>query len=208
MVDSAGVKLSIHSAAIERFPQSLREEIDIPSRIQGEGPIVVRNIDLDTFALYCEYAYTGNYSVSETLLVSHNSSQTSPRLKEANARGFEGPFAVVVPKHTRESRTLLRTLFIHVRIYIHAAKHEWELLKLLSFQKFQNTLERCPLTATFIDELAPMFRYIPEQETGTANNLARYLTDYLTAKLEPSQGNSSFWDFAEWTQSKERSFTS
>jgi hypothetical protein len=100
------VKLSIHSAAIYRFPQSLRAELDIPGKIQGAGPIVVINIDLDTFGLFCEYAYTGNYSVLETSLVSHNTSQTPRRLKEENARGFDGPFAVVLPS---ESRTLLHT---------------------------------------------------------------------------------------------------
>lgn len=208
MVDSVKVELWIHSAAIERFPPSLREELDIPGRIQGEGPTVVRNIDLETFALYCEYVYTGNYSVSETLFVSRNNSQTSPKLKEGNAQGFEGPFAVVVPKLPMESRTLLHTLLIHVRIYIYSAKHKWEPLKLLSFQKFQNALERAHLTATSIDELTPMFRFISEQKSGAANNLARYITDYLTAKIRPLQGNSSLWNFAEWTQSKERSFTS
>ncbi|KAH1569986.1 hypothetical protein KXW39_007055 [Aspergillus fumigatus] len=208
VVDSVKVELWIHSAAIERFPPSLREELDIPGRIQGEGPTVVRNIDLETFALYCEYVYTGNYSVSETLFVSRNNSQTSPKLKEGNAQGFEGPFAVVVPKLPMESRTLLHTLLIHVRIYIYSAKHKWEPLKLLSFQKFQNALERAHLTATSIDELTPMFRFISEQKSGAANNLARYITDYLTAKIRPLQGNSSLWNFAEWTQSKERSFTS
>ncbi|KAG2014925.1 hypothetical protein GB937_006383 [Aspergillus fischeri] len=42
---------------------------------------------LEMSFLYCEYAYTGNYSVAETLLVSHNSSQTSPESKEGNAHG-------------------------------------------------------------------------------------------------------------------------
>jgi hypothetical protein len=208
VVDSEQVQLSIHAAAVERFPQSLREELHIPGRSQGQGPIIVRNIDLDTFALYCEYVYTGDYSVLETRLVSHSSSQKTPRLKEADARGFDGPFAVVVPKHTSESRTLLHALFIHVRVYIHAAKHKWEPLKLLAFRKFQNTLENSPLTAAFIDELAPMFRFISEQEPEAANNLARYIMDYLTVNMGPLQKNSSFWDFAEWTQSKGRSSTS
>lgn len=163
---------------------------------------------MDTFALYCEYAYTGNYSVTETLLVSHNSPQTSPKLEEGSTHGLEGPFAVVVPKHPRESPTLLHTIFIHVRIYLHAAKHRWEFLRLLSFQKIQNTLDRSTLTATLVDELAPVFRYISEQESGAASNLAQYITDYLTTKIESMQGNSSFQDFAEWTLSKERSFTS
>jgi hypothetical protein len=129
-------------------------------------------------------------------------------LKEADARGFDGPFAVVVLKHTSESRMLLHALFIHVHVYIHAAKHEWEPLKLLAFHKFQNTLENFTLTATFIDELAPMFRFISEQEPEAANNLALYITDYLTVNMGPLQKNSSFWDFAEWTQSKGRSSTS
>jgi hypothetical protein len=208
MVDSVKVQLWIHSAAIERFPQSLREELDITGRIQSEGPIVVRNIDLVIFALYCEYAYTGNYSVSETLPVSHDCSPTSPKLKEGNAHGFEGPFAVVVSKHPRESRPLLHTILIHIRIYLHAAKHKWESLKLVSFQKIQNTLDRSPFTPTFIDDLAPMFRFISEQESGAASSLARYITDYVAAKIGPLEGNSTFWDFVEWTQSKERSFTS
>lgn len=165
LVGSEQIRLSIHSAVVERFPQPLREDLDIPGRIQGEEPIVVRNIDLDTFALYCEYVYTGNYSISETVLASQNSSQVSLQLEEANAQAFDGPFAVVVPKHPRESRTLLPTLFIHSWIYIHAAKYKWESLKSLSFQKFQNALETSPLTAALIDELAPMFCFISEQES-------------------------------------------
>jgi hypothetical protein len=81
-------------------------------------------------------------------------------------------------------------------------------LELLAFRKFQNTLENSPLTAAFIDELAPMFRFISEQEPEAANNLARYIMDYLTVNMGPLQGNSSFWGFAEWTQSKGRSSTS
>ncbi|KAB8205569.1 hypothetical protein BDV34DRAFT_195308 [Aspergillus parasiticus] len=80
----------------------------------------MRNINMDTFALYYKYTYGGNYSVAATLPFSQSSSQTSPKLKEGNAHGSKGPFAVVVPKHPRESRTLLHTLLIHVRILLHA----------------------------------------------------------------------------------------
>ncbi|EAW20718.1 uncharacterized protein NFIA_112420 [Aspergillus fischeri NRRL 181] len=184
LVGSEQIRLSIHSAVVERFPQPLREDLDIPGRIQGEEPIVVRNIDLDTFALYCD-------------------SQVSLRLEEANAQAFDGPFAVVVPKHPRESRTLLPTLFIHSWIYIHAAKYKWESLKLLSFQKFQNALETSPLTAALIDELAPMFCFISEQESEAARNLARYVTGYVTTTIGPLQETSSFRDFAEWAQFKD-----
>lgn len=170
---SEQTRLSIHSAVIERFPQSLREQLDIRQRLQGEETIVVKNIGLHTFALYCEYAYTGNYSISEAVVASQNSSQISLRLQEANGQDFDGPFAVIVPKYTRERRTLLPTLFIHSRIYIQADKHKWEPLKLLSFQKFQNALETSPLTAALIAELAPMFCFISEQESEAARNLAR-----------------------------------
>ncbi|KAE8317155.1 hypothetical protein BDV41DRAFT_526912 [Aspergillus transmontanensis] len=72
----------------------------------------MRNINMDTFALYYKYAYGGNYSVAAMLPFSQSSSQTSPKLKEGNAH--------VVPTHPRESRTLLHTLLIHVRILLHA----------------------------------------------------------------------------------------
>jgi hypothetical protein len=202
-VGSEQIRLSIHSAVVERFPQPLREDLDIPGRIQGEEPIVVKNIDLDTFALYCEYVYTGNYSISETVLASQNSYQVSLGLEEAKAQAFDGPFAVVVPKYPRESRTLLPTLFIHSWIYIHAAKYKWEPLKLLSFQKLQNALETSPLTAALIAELAPMFRFISEQESEAARNLARYVTGYVTATIGPLQENPRFRDFAEWAQFKD-----
>jgi hypothetical protein len=55
---------------------------------------------------------------------------------------------------------LLHTLFIHIKVYIYAAKYKWEPLKLLAFCKFQNTLENSPLTAAFINELALMFHFI------------------------------------------------
>jgi hypothetical protein len=55
---------------------------------------------------------------------------------------------------------LLHTLFIHIHIYIHAAKYEWEPLKLLTFYKFQNTLENFTLTTTFINKLALIFYFI------------------------------------------------
>jgi hypothetical protein len=35
-VGSEQIQLSIHSAVIERFPQPLREDLDISGRIQGE----------------------------------------------------------------------------------------------------------------------------------------------------------------------------
>jgi hypothetical protein len=76
-------------------------------------------------------------------------------------------------------------------------RHEWEPVKLLSFQKFQNTLEKCPLTATFIDELVPIFHFISKQASGAASSLARYITDYVAAKIGPLQGSSR--NFAEWT---------
>lgn len=201
---SEQTRLSIHSAVIERFPQPLREHLEIPQRLQGEEPIVVKNIDLHTFALYCEYVYKGNYSISEAVVASQNSSQMSLRLQEVNSQDFDGPFAVIVPKHTRECRTLLPSLFIHSRIYIQAGKHKWEPLKLLSFQKLQNALETSPLTAALIAELAPMFCFISEQESEAAHNLARYVTGYVTATIGPLQENLSFRDFAEWAQFKDR----
>jgi hypothetical protein len=70
--------------------------------------------------------------------------------------------------------------------------------------KFQNALETFPLTATLIDELAPMFYFISEQESEAARNLARYVTGYVTAAMGPMQKNSSFQDFTDWSQSKER----
>jgi hypothetical protein len=203
LVGSEQTRLSIHSAVIERFPQSLREHLDIPQRLQGEEMIVVKNIDLHSFALYCEYAYTGNYSISEAVVASQNSSQMSLRLQEVNGQDFDGPFAVIVPKYKGECRTLLPTLFIHSRIYIQAGKHKWEPLKLLSFQKFQNALETFPLTAILIHQLAPMFRFISEQQSEAARNLARYVTDYVTAKMGPLQEDLSFRDFAEWAQFKD-----
>jgi hypothetical protein len=74
LVGSEQTQLSIHSVVIKRFPQSLQEHLDIPQRLQGEEMIVVKNIDLHSFALYCEYAYTGNYSISEVVIASQNSS--------------------------------------------------------------------------------------------------------------------------------------
>jgi hypothetical protein len=87
--------------------------LDIHERVQGEEPIILRNINLDTFALYWEYIYTGNYLISETVLASQNSSQVSLWLEEMKAEVFDGLFAVIVPKYLKESRTLLPTLFIH-----------------------------------------------------------------------------------------------
>jgi hypothetical protein len=203
LVGSEQTRLSIHSAVIERFPRPLREHLDIPQRLQGEEPIIVENIDLHTFALYCEFVYVGNYTISETVLASQKSFQVPLRLKEANDQDFDGPFAVVVPKYPREGRTLLPTLFIHSWIYIHAAKYKWEPLKLLSFQKLQNDLETSPLTAALIAELAPMFCFISEQESEAARNLARYVTGYVTATIGPLQENLSFRDFAEWAQFKD-----
>jgi hypothetical protein len=51
-VGSEQIQLSIHSAVIERFPKPLREDLDIHERVQGEEPIILRNINLDAFALY------------------------------------------------------------------------------------------------------------------------------------------------------------
>jgi hypothetical protein len=68
-------------------------------------------------------------------------------------------------------------------------------LKVLFFQKFQASLEASPLIVTLIDELAPMFCFISEQESETARNLARYVTGYVTAAMGPLQKNSSFQDF-------------
>jgi hypothetical protein len=76
-------------------------------------------------------------------------------------------------------------------------------LKLLSFQKFQNALETFPLTAILIHQLAPMFRFISEQQSEAARNLAQYVTDYVTAKMGPLQEDLSFRDFAEWAQFKD-----
>jgi hypothetical protein len=87
---------------------------------------------------------------------------------------------------------LLHALFIYIYVYIHAAKHEWEPLKLLAFYKFQNTLENFTLTATFIDELALMFCFISKQEPEAVNNLALYIMDYLIVNIGPLQKNSSF----------------
>ncbi|PKX96271.1 uncharacterized protein P174DRAFT_509556 [Aspergillus novofumigatus IBT 16806] len=154
LVGSEQTRLSIHSAVIEHFPRPLREHLDIPQRLQGEEPIIVKNIDLHTFALYCDF--------------------------QVNDQDFNRPFAVVVLKYPRESHTLLPTLFIYSWIYIHAAKYKWEPLKLLSFQKLQNALETSPLTAALIAELAPMFCFISEQELEAARNLARYVTENLS----------------------------
>jgi hypothetical protein len=119
------------------------------------------------------------------------------RLKEADAQGFNRLFAVMVLKYISKSRMLLHALFIYIYIYIHAAKHEWEPLKLLAFHKFQNTLENFTLTATFINELVLMFYFISKQEPEAVNNLALYITDYLMVNMGPLQKNSSFWDFTE-----------
>jgi hypothetical protein len=83
-MDLEQVQLSIHAAAVEHFPQSLREELYIPRRSQGQGPIIVRNINLDTFTLYYKYIYTRDYLVLEMRLISHSSSQKMLRLKEAD----------------------------------------------------------------------------------------------------------------------------
>jgi hypothetical protein len=68
-------------------------------------------------------------------------------------------------------------------------------LKLLAFHKFQNTLENSPLTAAFIDELAPMFRFISEQEPEAANNLARYIMDFFDGQHGPIAGKLQFLGF-------------
>jgi hypothetical protein len=113
LVGSEQTRLSIYSAVIEHFPWLLREHLDIPQRLQGEEPIIVENIDLHTFALYCEFVYVGNYTISETVLALQKSFQVPLQLKEANNQDFDGPFMVVVPKYPREGCTLLPTLFIH-----------------------------------------------------------------------------------------------
>jgi hypothetical protein len=69
-------------------------------------------------------------------------------------------------------------------------------------RKFQNTLEMSPLTAALINELAPMFCFISEQESEAARNLARYVMGYVMTTIGPLQGTPSFRDFADWTQSK------
>jgi hypothetical protein len=51
LVGSEQTQLSIHSAVIKRFPQPLREYLEIPQRLQGEEPIVVKDINPHTFAL-------------------------------------------------------------------------------------------------------------------------------------------------------------
>jgi hypothetical protein len=45
----------------------------------------MRNIDLDTFAIYYEYIYIGNYVILETVLTLQNSSQVTLQLKGVNA---------------------------------------------------------------------------------------------------------------------------
>jgi hypothetical protein len=59
-----------------------------------------------------------------------------------------------------------------------------------------------PLTAALINELAPMFCFISEQESEAARNLARYVMGYVMTTIGPLQGTPSFRDFADWTQSK------
>jgi hypothetical protein len=78
----------------------------------------MKNINLHSFALYYEYAYTGNYLISEAVIASQNSSQMSLQLQEVNGQDFNRPFTVIVPKYKGEYYTLLPTLFIHSWIYI------------------------------------------------------------------------------------------
>jgi hypothetical protein len=47
-----------------------------------------------------------------------------------------------------------------------------------------------------------MFCLISKQESEATRNLAWYVTGYVTAMIGLLQENSSFQDFADWTQSK------
>jgi hypothetical protein len=76
--------LPFAQTVIERFPQPLREDLGI-GIIQSQEPIIMRNIDLGTFALYYEYIYIGNYVILETVLTLQNSSQVTLQLKGVNA---------------------------------------------------------------------------------------------------------------------------
>jgi hypothetical protein len=60
-----------------------------------------------------------------------------------------------------------------------------------------------PLTTILIHQLALMFRFISEQQSEAAHNLAWYVMDYVTAKMGPLQEDLSFWDFAKWAQFKD-----
>ncbi|MCJ1347278.1 hypothetical protein MMC31_005500 [Peltigera leucophlebia] len=191
--------MSIHMAAVAVQSPALQTLLGGEMIEARTRTVIWDDVDEETFALFAEFVYTGDYSLS----ASSNQNLDPPTVPSADDDNkVETPEACRTPQPKVTTRNLTSTravplkapsgncnlfLLVHARLYVLADKYNITNLMALANQKLYNKLADCiPVDVADYDQVMELVRYVYDNtpsSTSSRNLLRQTVVELIADEL-------------------------